>query len=202
MQLKQIKGLLSSNMEFYQDIEGALNRIKSAAAGTRKQNIKVIDTDDPNHILLMGTEVNNSCQRVNGNPDLNKCLLGFFLDGKHRLALVCNAQGKILARASVLRLLIDSKGQPVLYQEWVYLGDHCDNPKALLRKLAIKKALSLGVPLTVGHEESEKKEGAKYPHSLMAKGKSVPFEYVDALRSIRTDTYQLNNVIQIQTDGS
>ena len=181
VQLKQIKGLLNSNMEFYQDIEGALNRIKAAAAEKRKQDIKVIDTDDPNHILLMGTEVYNSCQRVNGSPDHNKCLLGFFLDGKHRLGLVCNAQGKILAR-SVFRLLIDSLGQPVLYQEVAYLGDQCDNSIGLLRRLAIKKALNIGVPLAAGKSDSESKEALQYPHSLLAKGKPVPFEYVDALR--------------------
>ena len=67
LQLQNIKSLLSPDMEFYQDIEGALNRIKAAAAETRKQNIKVIDTDDPNHYFIDGHGSHNSCQRVNGN---------------------------------------------------------------------------------------------------------------------------------------
>ena len=153
------------------------------------------------HILLMGTEVHGSCQRVEGSIHQNKCLLGYFLDGKHRLGIVCNAQGKILAR-TVFRLLIDTKGQPVLYQEVVYVGDNCENSTGLLRQLAVKKALNLGIPLTVNRGDSESKEACEYPHSLLAKGKPVPFEYVDALRSIKSGTYTLDNVSQIPTDGS
>ena len=198
-QLQQIKGLLNPQQEFFHDVDGALKQIKAEESVRQKQNIKVIDTDDPNHILLMGTEVHGSCQRVEGSIHQNKCLLGYFLDGKHRLGIVCNAQGKILAR-SVFRLLIDSKGKPVLYQEMVYLGEYCENTTGLLRKLAIKKALSLGVPLTVGREHFESKEIIQYPHPLFAKGKPVPFEYVDALRSIQSDTYRLENVTQIPTE--
>ena len=96
----------------------------------------------------MGTEVMNSCQNVHGDLTHNVCLLGYFLDGKHRLGLVCDSQGKILAR-SVLRLLIDSRGQPVLFQERIYVADASSAYSHLLRKLAIKKAANLGIPLII-----------------------------------------------------
>ena len=40
---------------------------------------KIVDTDDPEYLLMCGTAVKGSCQRVDGDPDLNKCLLVPFL---------------------------------------------------------------------------------------------------------------------------
>jgi hypothetical protein len=79
---------------FYNDLTDAIKFLHSSGQSTI-DDYKVIDTDDPNHFLLMGTEVLNSCQHVNGSASLNLGILGYALDGKHRLALVCDSTGKI-----------------------------------------------------------------------------------------------------------
>ena len=100
----KIKGLDEVLKPFYRDLEDAVKFMHSSAH-PKAEGYKVIDTDDPNHFLLMGTEVLNSCQDVKGSASLNVGVLGYALDGKHRLVLVCDPEGKILAR-SVLRLLL------------------------------------------------------------------------------------------------
>jgi hypothetical protein len=119
------------------------------------------------------------------------------LDGKHRLGLVCDEQGKIVAR-SVMRLLMDSKGNPVLFQEKMYFADANPDYPNLLRKLALKKAAILGIPLVISRRDFDHKHASPYPHAIEAKEKSVPFEYVDAKNGIETGPYVIDDVLQIE----
>ena len=135
-QLQAIKSLVPVNTEFYNNVNDAIKFLTTPIVEPTK--IQVLETDDPNHILLMGTEVLNSCQSIYGSPALNKCLLGYFLDGKHRLCLVCDQKGNILAR-SVLRLLINDQNQPVLYLEKVYEAFNNPEHYQLLKKVAIRR---------------------------------------------------------------
>ena len=191
----KIKGLDEDLKPFYRDLEDALKFMHSAGL-PKAEAYKVIDTDDPNHFLLMGTEVLNSCQDVKGSASLNVGLLGYALDGKHRLALVCDPEGKILAR-SVLRLLLDTEGKPVIFQERMYVADANPAYPQLLRQMALKKAGLLGVPLVVSPADFEKEQAKKYPFSIQAKAKSVPFEYVDALGGLCNGPYTIGNALHI-----
>ena len=193
--LKDLKGIIPSTFEFYRDIESSIKMLQTQEV-KKKTNYRVYDTDDPNQFLLMGTEVLNSCQSVKGTPGLNVCLLGYFLDGKHRLLLVCDEQGKILAR-SVIRLLIDSQGQPVLFFERIYVADASPEYPGLLKKMAIKKALALGIPLVCSYNDFEKEKLEAYPHQIVAKEKPVSFEYVDALGGRKDGPYRINQVYKI-----
>ncbi len=192
----KIKGLDELLSPFYQDLKDVETLLRSPAQ-PNEQEYRVVDTDDPNHFLLMGTEVLNSCQNVNGSVSLNVGLLGYALDGKHRLALVCDpASGKILAR-TVLRLLVDTEGKPVLFQERMYVADINPAYADLLRKLARKKADALGVPLVVSSSDFERETAEKYPLFIEAKDKPVPYEYVDALSGLQKGTYTIQDALLI-----
>ena len=52
----KIKGLDEALKPFYRDLEDAVKFMHSASQ-PKAEGYKVIDTDDPNHFLLMGTEV-------------------------------------------------------------------------------------------------------------------------------------------------
>ena len=192
----KIKGLDEALSPFYKDIEDAIKLIDSSDP-SEQETYKVIDSDEPNDFLLMGTEVLNSCQNVNGSASLNVGVLGYALDGKHRLALVCDPSGKIVAR-SVLRLLIDAHGKPVIFQERMYVADANPEYLTLLRKMALKKAKDLGVPLVVSPTDFEKEQAKPYPCALKAKDKPVPFEYVDALSGLQSGPYQISQALHIQ----
>ncbi len=191
----QVKGLEQALAPFYQDLKDAVQMLHSSKKSSPAENA-VMDSDDPNHFLLMGTEVLNSCLNVNGSASFNVGVLGYALDGKHRLALVCDPSGKILAR-SVLRLLIDANGQPVLFQERVYVADASPEYPSLLRKIALKKAATLGVPLVVSPSDFEKEQAQTYAFAIEAKGKPVPFEYVDALGGLQSGAYKIGSCLQI-----
>ncbi len=191
----KIKGLEQTLAPFYQDLEAASQLLRSSQKSSPNK-MTMIDTDDPNHFLLMGTEVLGSCQNVNGSASLNVGVLGYALDGKHRLALVCDPSGKILAR-SVLRLLIDAEGNPVLFQERVYVADANPEYSLLLRKIALKKAELLSVPLVVSPSDFENERAKPYTFSIEAKDKPVPFEYVDALGGLRTNGYKIEKSLRI-----
>ena len=191
----KIKGLDEALSPFYSDLEDAVKFMHSSGQ-PKAEAYRVIDTDDPNHFLLMGTEVLNSCQDVKGSASLNVGLLGYALDGKHRLALVCDPEGKILAR-SVLRLLLDSEGKPVIFQEKMYVADANPAYPQLLRQIALKKAGLLGVPLVVSPADFEKEQAKKYPLSIQAKAKRIPFEYVDALGGLHSGPYIIGNALHI-----
>ena len=95
----------------------------------------------------MGTEVCNSCQRIDGKAIYNKCLLAYILDGKNKLIAVKDELGKILAR-SVLRLLMDEQSKsPVLFLERIYTCQNTEELSDLIREGALRKAKALGLPL-------------------------------------------------------
>ena len=191
----KIKGLERVLDPFYRDLEDALKFMHSSTQ-SKAEAYTLIDTDDPNHFLLMGTEVLNSCQNVKGSASFNVGLLGYAMDGKHRLALVCDPEGKILAR-SVLRLLVDAEDKPVLFQERMYVADANPAYPQLLRKMALKKAELLGIPLVVSPEDFEKEQAKPYPLSIKAKAKPVPFEYVDALGSLKSGAYTIDIALHL-----
>lgn len=191
----KIKGLDKMN-SFYSELDDLVKLMRSSMKH-KAEAYKVIETDDPNHFLLMGTEVLNSCQNVNDSASKNIAILGYALDGKHRLALVCDPNGKILAR-SVLRLLIDAEGKPVLFQEKMYVADGNPDYPQLLRKMALKKASLLGVPLVVSPNDFENEKAKSYPVAIEAKDKPVPFEYVDALAGLRSGGYKISNALHIK----
>jgi hypothetical protein len=118
-----------------------------------------------------GDDVHDSCQRTDGNPHLNKGLLGYLLNGQTRLIAVVDERQSIVSRA-VLRLLAHGAGdEPVLFVEGVY-GD-CRH-RAAIMQMARQKAASLGLALT-----ARSTAGAPAP-DLTSLGGPAPFEYVDA----------------------
>jgi hypothetical protein len=109
--------------------------------------------------------VTGSCQRVDGDPELNKCLMGYVLDGKVRLLAVKNSHGNILAR-SILKVLFDENQQPILLFEDVY-GD--ERYEIALKDFALKKAKATGLRIIVGGVDQH----------LESFGNVAPYEYED-----------------------
>lgn len=178
-QLAKIKKLLETpnglkgTEEFKHDIGGLLKGM-SHPVTTQYKDWVVVDTDDPCDLLLSGTEV-ESCQRVDGNPDYNKCLLAYLMDGKNRLLAVKNEDGVIVARC-YLRLLWAEK-KPVVFMERIYPATVSEDIETVLFVAAAERAKRLGIPL-VGKKEWNNSKSYKTP--IVSLGSSAPYEYVDA----------------------
>lgn len=158
----------------------------------RFDNFIVEDTDAWDDMLLSGTEVAGSCQRISGDVKYNKCLLAYMRDGKNRAIVIKDPEsGKIVARR-IMRILIDVKTKkPVLFQEKLYC-----NPNVPARALQaidimfIKRARQLQIPLVrsqwekstflTSQLEKAKVKLTSYPNPVTSKGSPAPHEYVDA----------------------
>lgn len=134
---------------------------------------KIVDSDEPFDLLLCGTEVEGSCQQIDGNPDLTKALLGYVMDGKNRLIAVKDENGKIVARC-ILRIMWDGS-KPVLFRELIYATDRVHKYDAEINKMAMQKAEKLGLPIL--SVDGQYGDYGKPVHSL---GSCAPWEYCDA----------------------
>jgi hypothetical protein len=170
--------------EFLNDIAAFKNNLQTNLSFEKIKNYQCVFTDNPEDLLLCGTEVLGSCQRVDGSPGLNKCLLAYLLDGKNRLiAIKDESGGKIIAR-SILRLLWDpAKETPVLMLERIYGADNRLIEKAIC-SFASTLAKSMQLPIgTYGRSSKESKQMG----DIESLSSSAPFEYVDSSGGIQAN---------------
>ncbi len=166
--------------EFQNDIEGQLQLLDDSL----REGSRVIDTDNPYDLLLCGTEVPGSCQRIDGDPHLNKGLLGYLMNGQTRLLAIVDKKGSIVAR-SLLRILWDGE-KPVLFLERHY-GD--SRYEKAIKKLAKAKAKKMKLVLT-----SLQGDGKLYSKPLQSLGGLAPFEYCDGDAGVKPKgVFTINN---------
>lgn len=164
--------------DFHALIKGLQNN-KLALSLKEKQNHRIVFTDNYWDLFMCGTDVLGSCQRVDGDPDLNKCLISYLLSGKNKYLCVQDASGKAVGRCFI-RLLWDNTSQtPVLYREEFYPNLLASEYQQALSLFAEDLSDYMGIPLV----SSESTENSKiYPNILMSLSGVGP-EYVDALHT-------------------
>lgn len=153
-------------------------------------------TGDWKDILLCGTEVLGSCQRIDGDPKLNKGLLGYLMGGQNKVLAIKDHQSTIIAR-TILRILITTNDQesakPVLFFEKIYPTNSSDEIKNALHTAAKEIATKLDCKLF--------KEGVRGPLEIGCIGGPAPYEYVDGLSSIKKNQkFFLSNIEEIYSN--
>jgi ankyrin repeat protein len=173
--------------EFSNDLKGLLTT--HLASPKKTSAYTVCDTDDPQDIILMGQEIQASCQRLNGDARLNCGLLGPLLDGKYRIIAVKDTEGRLVARC-LLKLLWDKElKRPVLFQERLYVNGHCNGHAEALNKMCLLKAQEMNITLLNKEYFSR---GGTYPNAVSSIGGRSCFEYVDALGGVRSQVYDIS----------
>ncbi|MGM0439617.1 MAG: hypothetical protein ACQEP8_00700 [Chlamydiota bacterium] len=124
------------------------------------QKWQVVDTDDPQDLLMSTTEVGNSCQSVHNAPRSSQFLLGYLLNGQNRMIAAKDSSGRIVAR-HFLRLLWDNKTkQPLLFLEKEYNVGHVQQGlREELLKMARQRSQDLKIPLISNAIPGEKYQG-------------------------------------------
>lgn len=141
---------------------------------------RVVDTDDPCDLLMIGTEVKNSCQSVH-NASQNKALAGYLLNGEVR-AIAIKQGDKLVARA-IIRLMWDEKNQrPVLLQEQLYSNVKDDAMQQAINDLAKEKAKQMGICLVSNNIGAREKLSSEelYNGTVEFLGGFAPFIYFDS----------------------
>ena len=159
--------LAPADWELHNDLQGLLQQFKASSGDFSGYTVE--NTDNHWDLFLCGTEVVGSCQRVDGDPQLNKNLLGYVVDGKVRMIAVKERSGKIAAR-SIIKLLWDAEQRkPVLFMERVYSNNTKLN--GAVEQMAKKEAERLGIDLVT----DETAQGRKFQSYVNRSG----FEYED-----------------------
>jgi hypothetical protein len=153
-----------------------------------KQNtFSVEDTDNPNDLFLIGTEVHGSCMSVYDDTYYSKCLMAYLMDGKNRAIIVRDENtNKIQARA-MLRILIDSqKNQPVLCIEKLYrAAGSPDQSAKWIKDFAIERAKKLKLDLVTRNNHynaisrGSSQNNVLYPNNLLSLDSPSTYEYVE-----------------------
>ncbi|MGL5263440.1 MAG: hypothetical protein ACRDAI_02520 [Candidatus Rhabdochlamydia sp.] len=184
--LKQLSYLLMNN-EFKNDINSLIETLTKI---TQKASVLLVDTDDWQDLFLSGTEVLGSCQRIDGDPSLNVCLMAYVLDGKNRLLAIKDSKtGKILARC-IFRLLWDTENKrPALFQERIYPHPYSKQTEELLNNLAETRAKELNLELFTCNQRDDLKVEQ---YSLDSLGSCSPYEYVDASDGKTNGIFKIN----------
>ncbi len=170
--------------EFKNDLE-SLKPQKTAAT-----NFTIEETDDSCDLLMIGTEIRGSCQRIDGNPEQNKCLVSYLLNGEIK-AIVVKSARKIVAR-SLVRLMWDSEAQhPVILQERMYnniSGE--DEIEARINEWAIEKAKQMNCPLVSVEIGTSSKP---YTGKISFLGGFAPYTYSDASKGVKAGPFETAN---------
>ncbi len=184
--------------EFLNDIK----ELKKILAPKKKDEDKewtIVDSDDPLDLFLSGTEVGGSCQRVNGDAKLNKALMGYVMDGKHRILTIKKENGEIAGRL-ILRLLAGTtesgEEEPVLFFERIYPESLQPTYREALKQFAIKRSDDLGLKLI----SKETKTDKKYDRVAKSLGSKAPFEYCDGAGGIQSGPYQIADCYLIKEE--
>lgn len=177
-----------NNHVFLADLK-AIEKMINAKERSGYTGWTVEDSDHWEDLLLCGTEVLGSCQNINGNPDYNKCLMNYILDGKNRVVILKDEKGCIQARV-ILRLLWDSNlKKPVLFRERLYHNAGI-NEKYIseVDVMCLNKAKAMGIPLTKtkGYDSE-----VSYNNSIESLNGRAPYEYVDATRGVTSGTFSI-----------
>ncbi len=184
--IREMGKFICPDNEFLTIMDGLYEEIPKFIKSTSYENWTLADTDNPQDLLLCGTEVIGSCQNVNSHIEYNKCLPAYLIDGKNRLLAIKDKTGKIRMRA-IFRVLWDDRNRkPVLFMEKIYPEVAQQDLSKVLCDYAIMRAKELQLPL-ITNTWSEPCGGI-YASSVCSLGGPAPFEYVDALKGIQNNS--------------
>ena len=201
-QMAKIEALIPmmAHLELENDLKGLLSLLSAPKKSSSLERVELCKGWED--LLLSGTEVVGSCQRIDGDPNLNKCLLAYCLDGKNSMLAVKTSEGKILAR-SIFRLLwnkIDFK--PALFLDRLYSNRNCQEIEESIRTGAKECAKELGLDLYTSYGE-----GFFSEVRLESLGSSCPYEYADSAdlsalgaRVMPKGVFAINNALKLSLD--
>jgi hypothetical protein len=148
----------------------------------------VVDSDDPCDLFRMGQEVAGSCQSIDGIPEINKCLLGYVMNPANRVYAIKNKEtGAIIVR-SLVRLMRDEQGKPVLFYEGTFPIECPKKYEKALMELGKKRAMEMNIPMICYEEELGLPVSRRFLSSFQSR--VAPFEYAEYVPDNITGTFQ------------
>lgn len=178
------------------DNDDLLSKLTEAQQNLWKENVSEVIgskgftlrfTDDHQSLVRMGSDVAGSCQRVDGDPSLNRGLIGTVMDGKHKLIALCDDKGQIVVR-SVIRLMSTSDFEngavltPCAMVECMYPSNASEQNQKSLLEFSLAQARRMGLRLLTSDDidlEALGKTGTRCNETLYSGRLAYPV-YCDA----------------------
>lgn len=138
----------------------------------------VEDTDAWEDMMLIGTEISASCMQVYGG--YAEYLLGCMADGKTRAVVV--KKGKHIIARSLITLLLDPSGKPVLVQQAVFTTPNpTPNMIDQVNEMSKRRARKLGIPFVQLESDFKKwmQKSGDYTDNLRSIGCPAPYESIE-----------------------
>ena len=176
--------------QFRHDIQSMINGLKGNLHPPKIRTFKgwtIVDTDHPWDLFMAGTDVEGSCQALDRDPKLNKCLMAYVMDPKYRMLALQDETGTTMVRC-ILRILLGEHEQPVLFMEEIYPENARADFKEVLKKFALLRAQTLNLPL-LSLESTP--DSYQYPSAVHSLYSPAPCEYVDALYGVQEGEYTI-----------
>lgn len=172
--------------EFANDLQSALTTYENSRKGSC-DDFEVSLTDNYWDLFRIGSDVQGSCQRVDGAPGLNKCLLGYVMDGK-TIPIVVRKPGSpnVIARR-ILRIELDQRdNKPVLFLERIYRNRNDKLIDDGIMEMARRTAKQLQLPLYMSSAPT-------YNHTATLQALQGPTHWVysDAGGGAKSGGYQI-----------
>lgn len=173
--------------DFFEDIKELKKKLKPTVE-RNTEGWELVNSDHPLDLFLAGTEVGGSCQKISGFMGLNRCLMGYVMDGKHRIIAIKDEKKAIVGRA-IFRLLFDEqKKEPCLFYERVYPGTLKAQYMEAMSAFALECGRELGLAVTT----KNKTAGKPYKGYLTSYSCRAPYEYCDASSGEKSGEYKIN----------
>lgn len=196
--IAEIIKLISPELEFSNDLQALLNQsnFKPESQVKKYEDYTLQFTDDYWKLLMSGTDVDGSCQRIPGSASYNKCLIGGYVMSPHvKLLAIVTPDNKIAMRA-ILRLCFDEVLQkPVLHMEAIYSA--AGTPDYFKQSLeTFAKLCGMKLECDVVMSKDNMPDAKQYPNPITVSTVKGA-EYVDALGGPQEKAYSLKNTIQL-----
>lgn len=167
------------NLEFSNDLYTAIRKLmNNHNKEINSVGWNIVDTDNYWSMFMVGTDVEGSCQRVDGDPNLNKCLMGYVMNGDYRMLAIQNETGITVARCIIHLLWDPIDEQACIFIEEAYPFYITNMQEQALHQFGIKRAAYLGLSLMniEGNIDS-----LNYDNPLIRmEGGNAPWVYSDA----------------------
>ena len=132
----------------------------------------VVITDEFQEMLQSGIDV-ESCQSPMDSGEYNRGLIATIGDGKIKMMSINHPKSETIESRMLIRLLLDGKGNPVLFRDPVYSIAGGEDHQGKLFQASLDYAAYLGLDLY------EKDDGSGV--ILQSFGSNMPCEFVEAL---------------------
>ncbi len=188
---------------FFEDLKIFTRKNKESA----KDEWELVNSDDPDDLLLCGTEIPGSCQTVDGNPRNNCGLLGYIKKGNIQMMGVRNKKTKVFRSRALIKLLPTTgregestlQNKAAVFIERTYPGNVSEKDITAIINMAIKKAARVKAVPLLGKDEYQERIGEAFPGTLQSyKSLRAPFEYSDEHRGVTNGEYVIEKAYYVR----